>query len=87
MLPKPPDPKKLLPDLSALLNPFHPDNLPKPKKRKSVLESYLGTDYKRKLKNALVMSPESFPAEIKQKMLTKQPLNEHDQYEILRSMS
>lgn len=86
MLPKLPDPKKLLPDLSALLNPFHPDNLQKPQKRRSVLEAYLGPHYKEKMKSALKYDPDAFPAEIKAKLVMKQPLSEQDQYTILENM-
>jgi len=86
MTPKLPDPKKLLPDLSALLDPFHPDNLLKPQKRRSALESYLGPTYKEKLRNKLRMDPGAFPLHIREKLVQRQPLSEQDQHTILENM-
>jgi len=80
-----PDLAKLLPNLSDALDPFHPDNLEKPKKTRTLLEVYLGPRYKERIRARLQADPGLLPAEIKQK-LAKGGLNEYEQYAIVERM-
>jgi len=80
-----PDLSKLLPNLADVLDPFHPDNLEKPKKSRSLLEVYLGPAYKERIRARLRANPNLLPAEITRKLI-KGGLNEYEQHAIVERM-